>query len=107
MRGHRTSYQSLFNDTPPVIETTSPERRGRSEQLKLAQNELLVCRYYYHVKIKGLKYLEALNILRFEVFLEIRTIQDILAKENAHLKMLHQAAPDIKYFQKKYSWINW
>ena len=106
MRGERSIYQSLFDDAP-VAQLPAPERKGRSEVLKLKQNELIICRYFYHVKINGVKYPQALAILQDEVYLAPRTIIEIISKENAHLKMLQQAKPDVKYFQKKFPHFNW
>ena len=59
LRGHRSIYLSLLpeNTTDTLLPTA--ERRGRSEALIVKRNELLICRYYYYLKIVKLQYLEA------------------------------------------------
>jgi len=108
MKGSRSIYQTLFtDDAAPAAERTFTLRRGRSEALKTAQNELIICRYYYFVKIKEKQYEKALEQLEQEIYLSQFTIIKIISRESAHLKMLQQAKPDIRYFEKKYGWINW
>ena len=109
MKGQSAIYQSLFAEPTPTatLAPVIPMRRGRSEALKNRQNEQIVCRYYYLVKLQGMQYEATIEKLESEIHLSKRTIIDILCKESAHLKMLQQAKPDVKYFEKKYPWINW
>ena len=57
LRGHRSIFTSLFpEETKNTDVLEAPERKGRSEMLILKRNELLVCRYYYYVKMRRLEY---------------------------------------------------
>lgn len=108
MKGHRSIYQSLFDEPAPVAELpAAAERRGRSEVLKARQDAMIICRYYYHVKLQEKQYEKALQALEQEVYLSKHTIVKIITRESAHLKMLHQAKPTTKYFQAKYPFLNW
>jgi len=108
MRGSRSIFQTLlYDDTPQTAELPLPERKGRSEALKLRQNEMIVCRYYFHVKIQGRQYEKALETLESEIFLSQRTIIDIINKNSLKLKELQQLKPNVKYFRAKYPFLNW
>lgn len=107
MKGHQTIFQSLFETATPVTTLPIPERKGRSEVLKSKQNELIVARYYFYVKIQGRQYEATLDILQAEIFLSTFTIIDII-KKNAHqLRLLKTAKPDLKYFRTKYPFMCW
>lgn len=108
MRGERSIFQTLFSDnTPQTAQLPLPERKGRSEALKLRQNEMIICRYYYYIKIQGRQYDKALELLQDEVFLSVRTIIDIINRDRGQLKTLQQLKPDLKYFRTKYPFLNW
>lgn len=108
--GQRSLYQSLFTDTQqaPVVDILTRERKGRSETLKAKQNELIVCRYYYHIKIAAMQYEATLQKLENEeIFLSQRTITDILNANSNLLRNLHNTKPDLKYFRNKYPHFIW
>lgn len=108
MRGSQSIYNTLFKDeSVPVPDTTAPERRGRSEVLKTKQNELIVCRYYYYIKLQERQYEKTLELLRDEVFLAERTLVDIINRHSGQLKELHKMKPDLKFFRSKYPHLNW
>src|SRR6476620_11999031 len=108
MRDSRSIFQTLFNDAEPqTAELPLPERKGLSEALKQRQNEMIVCRYYFHIKIQGRQYEKALETLEGEIFLSQRTLIDIINKNSLKLKELHQLKPNIKYFRAKYPFLNW
>jgi hypothetical protein len=54
--------------------------KARSEVLKAKQNELIVCRYYYFIKVEERQYEKTLDLLENEIFLSKRTIIDIIAQ---------------------------
>jgi hypothetical protein len=107
--GQRSLYQSLFTETEPapVVDILTREKKGRSEVLKAKQNELIVCRYYYFIKVEERQYEKTLDLLANEIFLSKRTIIDIIAANNNLLGNLHRTKPDIKYFRNKYPHIVW
>lgn len=105
MRGSRTIFNSLFQEEE-VIEM-APERKGRSEALILKRNELLICRYYYYVKIVGNQYHTTLAILEKEFFLTERTMIDMLSRNSGILKHLQTTKPSLKYFRDKFPWMAW
>jgi hypothetical protein len=109
MKGHQSIYQSLFADENSVstVADTAPERKGRSEALKAKQNELIVARYYYYIKIQGRQYEATLELLQAEIFLSTYTLVDII-KKNAHqLRLLKTAQPDVKWFRSRYPFLTW
>lgn len=98
-------FNALFiEDTPPVV---TPERKGRSEHLINKRNELLICRYYYHIKIVSRQYIATIKLLERETFLTERTIIDALQKNSDTLKLLAAAKPTIKYFKDKFPFYHW
>lgn len=107
LRGHRSIFQNLFQEEPSEVVVTAPERKGRSELLMQKRNELLICRYYYHVKIIGCQYPVALSALENEMFITQRTITDTIQKHHGLLKELHLTKPDIRYFKNKFPWMVW
>lgn len=109
MLGQRKLFQSLFVEDEPAQATVIPfdARKGRREDLKLKQNEMIICRYYYHIKLRCEQYEKALEILEGEVYLAKRTIINIV-NENCHqLKTLQQLKPELKYFRTKYPFMSW
>lgn len=108
--GQRTLYQSLFAEMQPapVVDILTRERKGRSEFLKQKQNELIICRYYFHIKIMGRQYEATLEILeQQEIYLSQRTIINILNENSTLLRNLHNTKPDLKYFRNKYPHFVW
>lgn len=106
--GQRSLYQSLFAEMQlaPVVDVLT--RKGRSELLKQKQNELIICRYYYHIKIIGRQYESTLELLeQQEVFLSQRTLVDIISNNQPLLRNLHNTRPDVKYFRHKYPHFVW
>lgn len=107
MRGHRSLYTSLFAEYQTNVQPATKERKGRSEMLILKRNELLICRYYYHVKIAGKKYPAALSALEAELFISTRTITDLLQEQSLLLKKLNEQKPSVKDFQERFPSYNW
>ena len=109
MKGSQAIFQSLFqNDpAPEVQELPLPERKGRSEALKIRQNEKIVHRYYYYVKVQERQYEKAIDLLQEEFDLARRTLIDIISRNTPLLKQLAQTKPDLKYFRAKYSYLTW
>lgn len=108
LRGHRSTYLSLFtNDASVVSIQPTPERRGRSEALVIKRNILLIHRHYYYFKIKQVQYHIGLQNLEAEFFLTERTVVDIVQTNVNLLKELKAVNPDKKYFAKKFPAMNW
>lgn len=107
-RGSRSIYQSLFNDEVTQLSTiTVPERKGRSEVLMAKQTELLICRYYYYIKIQRKQYLDTLALLEDEIFFSQRTITNKISEHSTLLRELNSTKPDVKWFRNKYPFIVW
>lgn len=108
MRGTRTLFTSLFTEYQTNVQTaTPPERKGRSEILISKRNELLICRYFYYVKIVGKKYPAALSALEAEFFIATRTMIDLLNEQSALLKKLNEQRPSAKELQERFPAFNW
>lgn len=107
LRGHRSTYLSLFLDDTPKVENTNPKKLGRDEQLLADRNLLLLHRHYFHFKIKEKQYHRGLEALVDEFFLAERTIVNIVQDNTNVLKELRQLKPDVKYFKRKYPFMNW
>lgn len=107
IRGSRSLFSNLFQEETSALLVSAPEKKGRSEVLVNKRNELLVCRYYYHIKIMGKQYVPTLKILEEEIFLTQRTITDALQKQQPLLKEMQATKPDVKYFRNKYPWMVW
>lgn len=104
--GKRTVYTSLFPQEVSEV-PEAPERKGRSEDLLLKRNLLLVSRYYYYVRLRGFQYHNALKQLEKELFLTERTITNILMGERAFLNELKKHTSDVFVFRKKYPFMVW
>lgn len=109
LRGNRSIYNSLLfpEETLSATLAAPPERKGRSEELINRRNELLICRYYYYVKMKGRQYEPALSALETELFISQRTIIDTVQRNAELLKQLFTTRPEISYFRTKYPWLTW
>lgn len=83
------------------------QRKGRSELLNQKRNELIVCRYYYHVKMLERPFEKSLTILEEEIHLSQRTLINILNASQELLYNLRSNKPDIKYFRNKYPHLVW
>lgn len=107
-RGSRSIYQSLFKDENEQLSTiTVPERKGRSEVLMAKQTELLICRYYFYIKIQRKQYLDTLALLEDEIFFSQRTITNKISENASLLRELNNTKPDIKWFRNKYPFMMW
>lgn len=107
LRGHQSIYNALLFDDQPAPQLKVVERKGRSNALKEKQNELIVCRYWYYVKLKRKNYPDTLNELENEIFLAQLTIVRILQANDKLLKEFQETKPNEKYFQKKYPFFVW
>jgi len=106
LRGHVSLYKSLFNEETSA--RAKPQRKGRNEVHLQSRNELLVHRYWYYVKIKGLNYPQTLDILEnIEFFLTPGTIAWIIKCNFNVITELKAARPDAAYFKKKYPFMVW
>lgn len=105
--GKRTVYTSLFPQEVTAPPDETPDRKGRSEDLLLKRNLLLVSRYYYFVKLRGFQYHTTLKQLEKELFLTQRTITNILMGERAFLNELKKHNTDVPVFKKKYPFMLW
>ena len=109
-RGIRSIHQSLFDEpTTLVADAPTPERKGRSEILKQKQYELIICRYYYHVKMHDKNYPTTLKILEEEVYLAQRTLVNIMLLDESRLQLkeLQTKKPEVKYFRLKFPHFGW
>jgi hypothetical protein len=67
----------------------------------------IICRLYYHYKIKGLRYDVAINTLNKEFYLGETTLAQIIMRQRDALEELKAQQADRKYLQKElphYSW---
>lgn len=86
---------------------TIVERKGRSDRLKQKQNELIISRYWYYIKIERLQYQDALAKLEDEIFLAQLTIIRIIDAGSEQLKQYQKEKPDVRFFKEKYPWLVW
>jgi hypothetical protein len=106
-RGNRSIFNSLFQDENVSVEVVPPERKGRSPLLLKKQNEKLVHRYYFYIKIVRKQYQDTLAILEDEFTLSQRTIVNIISQEHVMLRALNGDKPESKYFKSKYPYLVW
>lgn len=107
LRGHRSIYNAYLFDEPAIPQLRVVERKGRSERLKALQNELIVHRYYYYIKIVRRNYPDTLAALESEIFLAPLTITRIIQANTALLKQLHNQKTTVSELRKKYPWLVW
>lgn len=106
LRGHVSLYKSLFEEDATT--RPKPDRKGRNEELLKCRNELIVHRYWYYIKIKGLNYPKTLRQLETaEFFLTQRSIAWIISRNFHIINELKASRPDVSFFRKKYPFINW
>lgn len=106
-RGHHSIYTALLKPITEDVKKGTEKRKGRSELHNRRRNELLICRYYFHIKIVGLQYQNALDLLQLEFFISERTIVDIVQRNIGKLKYLHRLKPDARFFKNKFPWLIW
>lgn len=109
LRGHRSTYLSLFDPPMAVVVNNddTTDKRGRNEELIIKRNTLLIHRHYYYYKLKQVQYHIGLAALESEFFLTERTVVDIVQRHINLLRELKAVNPDRKYFEKKYPFLNW
>jgi hypothetical protein len=107
LRGHRSTYLSLFEPPMTVVVNNDAEKRGRSEALLLKRNNLLFHRHYYYVKIKRLQYQDLLDVLEAETFITQRTIIDITQRNTIALREVYKNRPDVKVLKAMFPHMNW
>ena len=106
-RGSRSIFTSLFENENVLTEVVAPERKGRSPILLKKQNEKLIHRYYYYIKITRKQYQDTLTILEDEFTLSQRTIINIISQEHQSLRTLNTNKPDTNFFKRKYPYFVW
>lgn len=107
LRGHRSIYQAYIFDEPAPSPLKVVERKGRSEKLKKEQNELIVCRYWYYMKLIRKNYPDTLTELEKEMFLSQLTLIRIIQASHEQLKQFQDEKPGISLFKKKYPFLVW
>lgn len=71
------------------------------------RDNAIVCRLYYHYKIKGLRYDVAIGELNKEFYLGETTLAQIIMRERDILEKLKADEADRKYLQKLIPHFNW
>ncbi|GGB14353.1 MULTISPECIES: hypothetical protein [Mucilaginibacter] len=74
---------------------------------KARRDHDIVCRLYFHYKIKGLQYERAVEKLNTEFYLGETTISQIIMQERDVLEKLKSEEADSKYLQKLLPHFNW
>ncbi len=107
LRGQRKIFNHLLfpEQEQPALKVV--ERKGRSERLKNLQNELIIARYWYYIKLQRLQYQDALETLEKEMFLAQLTIIRIIDAGVEQLRSYQQGKPEVKFFKEKYPWLVW
>jgi len=90
--------------TDPLERTTNKHVKGIFTQQR---DYAIVCRLYYHYKLKGLRYDVAIETLNKEFYLGETTIAQIIMRERDALEKLKADQADSKYLQKKLPHYNW
>lgn len=107
LRGSQSIYNAYLFEQPNTPPLRVVERKGRSERLKNLQNELIVSRYYYYIKIIRKNYPDTLEALETEMFLAPLTITRIIQANHALMKSMAKDCPGVAHFKKKYPWLVW
>lgn len=106
-RGHQSIYNAyLFDELEPPKQIVV-ERKGRSEKLLEKRDELIVCRYWYYMKIIRKNYPDTLTELENETFLAQITITRIVQAHHPMMKSFQETKPGVNYFKKKYPFMVW
>jgi hypothetical protein len=71
------------------------------------RNYAIMCRLYYHFKIRGLNYEKAISLLNEEFFLSESRLQQIIVNDRDTLNTLKEMNVDKKYLAKKLPHFNW
>jgi hypothetical protein len=90
--------------TDDLKKTTVKHVRGVFSKQR---DHAVMCRLYYHFKIKGLRYDVVISLLNQEFYIGETTLTQIIMRERDLLEKLKSHDADRKYFQKElphYSW---
>lgn len=99
----------LYNELFPLDEavTSTTQRRGRSEDQDAERNDRLIHRYLFYGFITGLRYELLTKIISIEFTLSQRTVQNLLAENNAKLRKIRASLPTKKELERKWPFLNW
>lgn len=98
----------LFNQlTKEEAHVAIIKDKGRDKVLLEERNACIVYRYYYHAKIKRMRFEKVIDELRNEFFLSSRTITDIIAKQNDAIKQVFNEKPSLRILSYKFKLFRW
>ncbi len=81
--------------------------RGRSAALIAGRNEKLLHRYYYHARLRQLKYDLVLYELGLEFDISVSTVMQIVEKHTGRLREILDAKYSRAQLKKKYPYFSW
>lgn len=97
----------FFNEMTEEKKVVYSIKRGRSSDLIQKRNECLVLRYYFHSKIRRLKYEDVLSVLSEEFFLSEYTIVKIVSLIPDIAREAFRAEITVTELQKRYQFLKW
>lgn len=107
MRGTSLFYD-LFTENAVITDNPkSQPGRGRSEDLIVQRNELLLNRYFYLGKYTERRYPEILKQLQEEFFLSEARLIAIISENSEYLRTLREEPPTIQQLKSKWDHIKW
>lgn len=113
LRGQQKLFTDLLQHEPPMVAV-----KGRSATLIDARNELLLHRYYWHNRRDiepgvRMSYQSLLDTIKNEMFLEARTIVNIMDEYYRNFQQIRQQYKDYtdkqlsREMQARWPWLVW
>lgn len=100
-------YQQLIDDEKNQ-NSISSNVKGRSAELVSKRNKCIICRFYYYVKEKNLRYKDVIALLSEEFFLAQRTIINIVVSTSSMPGCSYnEMKEETKRLQLQYAFLNW
>lgn len=107
MRGASLFYD-LFTENAVITDNPkSQPGRGRSEDLIVQRNELLLNRYFYLGKHSGKRYPDILKQLQEEFFLSEARVISLISENSDFLRKLRENPPTVQQLKSKWEHIKW
>jgi hypothetical protein len=106
-RGSKLFQAVLFDEADVLNLPQKSDSKGRDADLIEARNNLLLHRFYFKGKIERKLYPDVLMELKKELFLSVRTIQDILQDKSEQVLEIKKLKPTAKELQKMFPFMVW
>lgn len=104
VNAQKKQYRKRFS---AYIKAVQPPQIKRNDLLKLRDNAV-IARYYYYTEIKRLRHDDALTIIAEEEFFKgLRTIENVLLRNDQYFCEVLKNSPSIQQLKKQYPTFIW